>query len=481
MRKDESFIKKFVNSNDDDKYDLHPSKDIKCTLGNELNGRRVVICITASVACYKAIDLIRIMIRHGAEVFVVISKAVEKFMNKDYFLWASGNSVISELSGDLEHVRLANYQASDLIIVYPCTANTIGKFANGIDDTPVTSVLSIALGAGVPILIAPAMHDAMYQNMIIKQNIQYLENIGIGFMNPILEEDKAKIATVESVFLRSVELVKNQISKNSKKNGMTNNRLDWHFCKGSIDKSLPLNYQQIRSFMKNRKILISTGSTIEHIDPIRVISNTSSGKMGYSLLRKAIDLELDITVVKGSTSMDLEYTKLKDQFNFKLIEARSTEQMMTSIVGELSSKSYDIIILAAAVSDFKPKFYSSDKITTGTNSLVIRLVPTGKIVDQVKSIQRETYLVAFKAEYHVSERILLERSYQKLLDSNANMVVANDVSNEGAFVGSDSNKILIVDKMKNYYDFPLLDKETVAENILKLIYLDLSKEWKMNT
>jgi phosphopantothenoylcysteine decarboxylase / phosphopantothenate---cysteine ligase len=481
MRKDESFIKKFVNSNDDDKYDLHPSKDIKCTLGNELNGRRVVICITASVACYKAIDLIRIMIRHGAEVFVVISKAVEKFMNKDYFLWASGNSVISELSGDLEHVRLANYQASDLIIVYPCTANTIGKFANGIDDTPVTSVLSIALGAGVPILIAPAMHDAMYQNMIIKQNIQYLENIGIAFMNPILEEDKAKIATVESVLLRSVELVKNQISKYGKKNGMTNDRLDWHFCKGSIDKSLPLNNQQMRSFMKNRKILISTGSTIEHIDPIRVISNTSSGKMGYSLLRKAIDLELDITVVKGSTSMDLEYTKLKDQFNFKLIEARSTEQMMTSIVGELSSKSYDIIILAAAVSDFKPKFYSSDKITTGTHSLVIRLVPTGKIVDQVKCIQRETYLVAFKAEYRVSERILLERSYQKLLDSNANMVVANDVSNEGAFVGSDSNKILIVDKMKNYYDFPLLDKETVAENILKLIYLDLSKEWKMNT
>jgi phosphopantothenoylcysteine decarboxylase/phosphopantothenate--cysteine ligase len=233
--------------------------------------------------------------------------------------------------------------------------------------------------------------------------------------------------------------------------------------------------------MKNRKILISTGSTIEHIDPIRVISNTSSGKMGYSLLRKAIDLELDITVVKGSTSMDLEYTKLKEQFNFKLIESRSTEQMMASIVGELSSKSYDIIILAAAVSDFKPKFYSSDKITTGTHSLVIRLVPTGKIVDQVKCIQRETYLVAFKAEYHVSERILLEKSYQKLLDSNANMVVANDVSNEGAFVGSDSNKILIVDKMKNYYDFPLLNKETIAENILKLIYLDLSKEWKMNT
>jgi phosphopantothenoylcysteine decarboxylase / phosphopantothenate---cysteine ligase len=475
MREDESFIKKFVDGNDDDRCNLHPSKDIKCTLGNELDGKRVVICITASVACYKAIDLIRIMIRHGAEVFVVISKAVEKFMNKEYFLWASGNSVISELSGDLEHVRLANYQTSDLIIVYPCTANTIGKFANGIDDTTVTSVLSIALGAEVPILIAPAMHDAMYQNMIIKQNIQYLENIGISFMNPILEEDKAKIATVESVFLRSVELVKNQISKCDSKSGVSNDQVDWNFCKGSIDKSLPLNYSQMRSFMKNRKILISTGSTIEHIDPIRIISNTSSGKMGYSLLKKAIDLELDITVVKGSTTMDLEYTNLKDQFKFKLIEARTTEQMSDSIVGELSSESYDIIILAAAVSDFKPKFYSSNKITTGTHSLVIRLVPTRKIVDQVKCIQRETYLVAFKAEYHVSDRILLERSFQKLLDSNADMVVANDVSNEGAFIGSDSNKILIVDKLKNYYDFPLLNKETVAENILKLIYLDLSK------
>ena len=148
MVNDESLIRKSVGSNDGYEYDgLHPSKDIKGTLGNELFGKRVVICVTASVGCYKAIDLIRLLMRHGADVFVVISKAVEKFMNRDYFLWASGNPVISELSGNLEHVRVANFKTSDLIIVYPCTANTIGKFANGIDDTSVTSVLSIALGA----------------------------------------------------------------------------------------------------------------------------------------------------------------------------------------------------------------------------------------------------------------------------------------------------------------------------------------------
>ncbi len=476
MVEDKSLINKSVDSNDDDKYGLHPSKDIKCTWGNELFGKRVVVCVTASVACYKAIDLIRLMMRHGAEVFVVMSKAVEKFMNREYFLWASGNSVISELTGNLEHVRVANFETSDLIIVYPCTANTISKFANGIDDTPVTTVLSIALGAGVPIIIAPAMHDAMYQNMIIKQNIQYLEKIGIVFMNPILEEDKAKVATVESVYLQSVVLVRNQLANSKKNDVIPNDHLDWFFCKCSINNSIPLSDAQMRSFMKNRKILISTGSTVEHIDPIRVISNTSSGKMGYSLLKKAIDLRLDVTLVKGSTMIDLEYTKLKDQFDFKLIEARTSQQMMDSVLGELSSKPYDIIILAAAVSDFKPEFSSSDKITTDRDSFVIKLVPTGKIVNQVKYIQRKTFLVAFKAEYHVSDRILLERSYRKLLDSDADMVVANDIGTEGAFIGSDSNKIMIVDKFKKYYDFPLQNKESVAENILKLIYVNLSKQ-----
>ncbi len=476
MKEDKSHIKESVDSNDEAKYALHPSKDIKCTLGKELVGKRVVICVTASVACYKAIDLIRKMMRHGAEVFVVTSRAVEKFINREYFLWASGNPVISELSGDLEHVRVANYETSDLIIVYPGTANTIGKFANGIDDTPVTSVLSIALGSGVPIIIAPAMHDAMYQNTIIKQNIQYLENIGIVFMNPILEEDKAKVATVESVFLRSVDLIKNPISNSSRKDVIPDDQSDWFFCSCSIDNSIPISNEQMRSFMKNKKILISTGSTVEHIDPIRVISNTSSGKMGYFLLKEAIDLGLDVTLFKGSTMMDLDYTKLKDQCNFKLIEARTTQQMLHTIMKELSTKLYDIVILAAAVSDFKPEFSSNDKITTDHDSFVIRLVPTGKIVNQVKSIQRKTFLVAFKAEYHVSDRILLERSYRKLLDSDADMVVANDVGTEGAFIGSDSNKILIVDKLKNYYDFPLQNKESVAKNILKLIYIYLSKQ-----
>ena len=140
------------------------------------------------------------MIRHGAEVFVVMSKTVEKFISKDYFVWASGNKVITNLSGNLEHIMLADYDKSDLVIVYPSTANTIGKFANGIDDTSTTSVLSVALGSKIPIIIAPAMHKSMYENDVIKENIAKLEKKNVIFINPTIEEGKAKIANID-VFL----------------------------------------------------------------------------------------------------------------------------------------------------------------------------------------------------------------------------------------------------------------------------------------
>jgi phosphopantothenoylcysteine decarboxylase/phosphopantothenate--cysteine ligase len=191
----------------------HPSKDIKSTLGNVLLNKKIILCVTASVACYKSIDLIRLLMRHGAEVFVVISKTVEKFISKDYFVWASGNKVVSELTGDLEHILLADYGKSDLVIVYPSTANTIGKFANGIDDTPPTSVLSVALGSKIPIVIAPAMHESMYDNDIIKENIAKLEKKNVVFINPRIEEGKAKM--ILEAMIKMLE--KCPLQKNPKK------------------------------------------------------------------------------------------------------------------------------------------------------------------------------------------------------------------------------------------------------------------------
>jgi len=172
----------------------HPSKDIASTRGKEISGKKIVLCITGSVAAYKAIDLARLLMLHGGEVYAVMSETSSStLIRADIMKWATGNEVITKLTGNLEHISLADREMSDLILVYPCTANTIGKIANGIDDTTVASVLAVALGSRIPIFIAPAMHKSMYSNDIIRQNIDRLKGIGVRFLEPSIAEGKAKI------------------------------------------------------------------------------------------------------------------------------------------------------------------------------------------------------------------------------------------------------------------------------------------------
>jgi phosphopantothenoylcysteine decarboxylase/phosphopantothenate--cysteine ligase len=180
------------NSNGNSQNKKHISKEIIGSQSNILKGKKIVLCITASVAAYKAIDLSRTLMRNGAEVFPVMSKSTKsKLLTEEMMNWATGNKTVSELTSDLEHIALANYGKSDIVIVYPCTANTLGKFANGIEDNPVTTVLSVAFGSGIPIVIAPAMHEAMYENIIIMENIKKLKSLGVSFLEPSIAEDKA--------------------------------------------------------------------------------------------------------------------------------------------------------------------------------------------------------------------------------------------------------------------------------------------------
>ena len=158
------------------KRQYRPTRDIYCTEGKELIDTRIVLCITGSVAAYKAIDLARMLVKHGAEVLTVMNQGTSKiFLSSEMMKWATGNDVVTELTGNLEHISLGDQDTTDMIIVYPCTANTIGKLANGIDDTVVTSVLTVALGSHIQIIICPAMHEAMYNNSIIQENINKLK------------------------------------------------------------------------------------------------------------------------------------------------------------------------------------------------------------------------------------------------------------------------------------------------------------------
>jgi phosphopantothenoylcysteine decarboxylase / phosphopantothenate---cysteine ligase len=416
--------------------------------------------------------------RHGAEVFVVMSKTVEKFISKDYFLWASGNKVITNLSGNLEHIMLADYDKSDLVIVYPSTANTIGKFANGIDDTSTTSVLSVALGSKIPIIIAPAMHQSMYENEIIKENIAKLEKNNVIFVNPTIEEGKAKIANIDSVLVLSINILKKSSTHfnnnlNSDDDRYRNKSVD--FIKKSKEILSELKDSQLRDFFKDKRILISFGSTVEYIDPIRVVSNTSSGKMGISLVKNALTFGSKVTIVKGLTTFNILKNETYVNSDSKVLDVITSQQMNDVIINELKSFSYDLVILAAAVSDFKPSDYSEFKISSDISSLTINFVPTVKIIDKIKNVRRDLFLVAFKADYNVSTDVLLQKSYKKMVEAGADLVVANDVGRKDIHIGSDLNEVFLICKNKNYYHLPTQNKYDVATSIFKIIYLDMFK------
>jgi phosphopantothenoylcysteine decarboxylase/phosphopantothenate--cysteine ligase len=429
----------------------HPSKDITGLEGNEITGKKIVLCLTGSIAAYRAIDLARLLMRHGADVYSVMSERVESaFITSDMMKWATGNDVVTKLTGDLEHIVLADYNMSSLILVYPCTANTIGKMANGIDDTPVTSVLSVALGSKIPIMVAPAMHESMYDNYFIKKNISRLKDQGVEFLEPSVCEGKAKVAPIEQVLISVINKFNNPI-------------------------------RTVFS-LSGKNILVTAGSTIEHIDPIRIITNLSSGKMGSAIANEAKKMGANVTIVCGHGS----FPHL-DSLDLNVIKVNTNEQMYDAVIAELYSKRYDIAIFAAAVTDFTPagkKF--TKKMDTRAGKLLLSLSPTKKIIDQVKHASKnDIFLVAFKAEHSVSNSYMIEKAYQKLKECNGNLVVANDIGRKGSEAGSDNNEVFIIDRQKKVIHLPLQNKKDIARKLLdiigQVIYTTNPKQIGVNT
>jgi phosphopantothenoylcysteine decarboxylase / phosphopantothenate---cysteine ligase len=411
--------------------EIHSSKDIAGIDGCEIEGKKIVLCITGSVAAYRAIDLARQLIRHGAEVFPVMSEAVAStLLTPDMMKWATGNNVVTKITGNLEHIALANYNMSDLIIVYPCTANTIGKVANGINDTPVTSVLSVALGSRIPIIIAPAMHESMYDNRIIQENIQRVKDQGVDFLQPIIIEGKAKVVSPE-------QILKSTITR------FTNST---------------------QSFFYEKNILVTAGGTIEYIDPIRVITNLSSGKTGNILAEEAVRLGAKVTLVYGHGTYSPKFSP-----NLKIIRVNTSKEMYNVIMSELSLKRYDIAILSAAVADFTPERKSIKKITTSPGKLLLTLSPTRKIINKVKHMSKQTFLVGFKAEYNIPDTNMIEGAYKKLMECKGDLIVANDVGRKDSEIGSDNNEVFVIDKHKNILHLPAQNKLSIARNLLNII------------
>lgn len=377
----------------------HPSLDIVESYGTELSGKKIVLCIAGSVAAYKALELARLLMRHGANVTCVASDAVTKLIQPDYFKWATGNEVITKLTGNLEHIKLADYKQSDIIVVYPATANTLGKLANGIDDTPVSTVLTVGFGAKIPILMALAMHEAMYENSAVLRNIEFLKD-KIEFISPQMIEGKAKAAEPEVV----LEYVLKKFGHSP--------------------------------ILDGKKILMTAGPTIEYIDPIRVITNQSTGKTGVLLASQLVSAGAKVTLVYGPGGEE-------PPKGAKIIPVKTVNEMFDAVKKEMKKK-FDIVILSAAASDYTTQKAKS-KIKSTKKKLVIKLHRAPKIIDHIKKIQPDVFLVGFKAETDISKKSLIESARKKLRESNADMIIANDI---GSKYQKDPqyNEVLIVDR-----------------------------------
>jgi len=407
------------------KKSKHPSLDIVGTYGSELSGKRIVLCVAGSVAVYKAIELARLLMRHGGNVVCVESYAATKLIKPDYFKWATGNDVITKLTGDLEHIDVADYRRSDLIIVYPGTANTLGKLANGIDDTPVSTVLTVGFGSGIPIVMALAMHESMYYNKAVLRNMVYLKH-KVDFVEPQIIEGKAKAAEPEDV-------------------------LDFVLKKFGFS-----------SVLHKKRILMTAGPTVEYIDPVRVVTNLSSGKSGVLLASELVSAGAKVTLVYGPGSAT-------PPAGAKVIPVKTSKEMFDAVKKEMKKK-FDIVILAAAASDYTVQNYSKSKIKSSKKGLQIKLKQAPKIIDHIKKWQKNVFLVGFKAETNLSKKKLEESARKKLRESNSDLIVANDIGAKYQ-KNPDFNEILMVNS-----------KKTVSsgwkrkEKLVKLIRKQLEKK-----
>ncbi len=407
----------------------HPSKNIIGTEGTELKGKRIVLCVTGSVAAVQSPEIARILMRHGADVFAVMSPTAQKIIHPYLMEWATGNPVTTELTGKIEHVALVGEHSLkvDLVLVAPATANTISKIACGIDDTTVTSVASTAFGSNCPIIIVPAMHESMYNHPILTKNIKELRSLGVEFVDPRIEEGKAKIAD-------NREILDAVISKLA-----------------------------VKQDFSGLSVLVTAGATVEHIDPVRVLTNRSSGKMGIAVAEEALSRGAEVTLVYGVGSAT-------PPSRTNLISVETTEQMREAVVSELKSKKYDVVIAVAAAADWTPEKPYSYKVSTHKlDTLNIKLKPTAKIIDSVKKLRPETFLVAFRAEYKLPEKELIESAFKRLEEAKADLIVVNDVGMKGGGFGTDTNEVFIVDKKKDTVHVQLAKKREVAEKILDAV------------
>ncbi|WP_102346991.1 bifunctional phosphopantothenoylcysteine decarboxylase/phosphopantothenate--cysteine ligase CoaBC [Bacillus sp. Marseille-P3661] len=399
-----------------------------------MKGKKILLCVTGGIAVYKAVALTSKLTQAGAVVKVIMTESAMKFVQPLSFQALSRNDVYFDTFDEkdpskIAHIDLADW--ADLVLVAPATANTIGKLANGIADDMITTTL---LATKAPVWIAPAMNVNMYDHPAVKRNINVLYSDGFQFIEP--SEGYLACGYVGKGRLEEPEKIVNLI--------------DRHFN------------HTIVQLLKGKKVLVTAGPTRENIDPVRFFTNRSTGKMGYAIASAAREMGADVTLITGPTT-------LQPPNDVHTIQIESAQQMFEEVMGYYEDT--DIVIKAAAVADYRPSKTYEEKMKKHDGNLTIELERTIDILKTLGEKKQNQLLVGFAAETESVQ----DYAKKKLKTKNLDMIVANNVKQQGAGFGGDTNIVTIFNKDGQVRELPLLSKTEVARAIINEISNYLNK------
>lgn len=405
-----------------------------------LNGKKIVLGVTGGIAAYKAAALCSKLVQKGADVHVIMTSSAQQFITELTLQSLSKNPVYSDTFDEREpsvvsHINLADL--ADLVIVAPATANMIAKMAHGLADDMLSTTL---LATMAPVMVAPAMNVHMYQHPAVVENMRILASRGVSFIEPgegLLAcgyVGKGRMEEPESI----VKVIEQFFSDKS--------------ADESIDKPKPL---------KGKKIIVTAGGTIERIDPVRYITNDSSGKMGIAIAKVARDMGAEVYLVVG-------HIDVAPPTDIHVIPVQSAQEMYDAILALWEE--CDVVIKAAAVADYRPRMTANQKLKKQGEVMTLDLVKTVDILEQLGQLKTSQFLIGFAAETNDVEAY----SREKLIRKNCDLMVANDVTTEGAGFRSDTNIVQIIDRNGLVEQLPMLSKEEVAHRLLTIMAERLS-------
>jgi len=381
----------------------------------------VVLGVTGGIACYKAVELVRLLVKNGFKVRVIMTRGAIEFVTPLTFQTLSGNPVATETfsltqESEIGHINLAD--SADLFVIAPATANVIGKLASGIADDLLTTVL---MATQAPVLLAPAMNIHMYENVIVQENLRKLRRVGYHIMDPA--EGYLACGYDGKGRLPDPEKISDEIERLLRKKDLA-----------------------------GENFLITAGPSREPLDPVRYISNRSSGKMGYALARAALRRGATVALVSGPTA-------LEPPSGARLIEVNTAAEMREAVLKEYPHSS--AVIMAAAVADYHAVAPSGQKIKRGVGDLELRLIPNPDILKELGQNKDGKWLIGFAAE----TENLTANAQKKLHEKNLDIVIANNVAEEGSGFDGDTNVGTIIDRTGAVRSLPLMSKDDLADCI----------------